>query len=223
MEKWYSENKEIKEAKISGPAAAAFAVLMGGMGLWQAANKYNADPQEVQQIIEENKHNGVQWSEEQKAEWNTLQNETSPKNQQFPKQEKQEKQENASGLEKNILARTIYYEARGESSEGKKAVASVIYNRSNGTSSDMVKESLKPKQFSAWNNKSDKNKIVTYDKNPSWDECVKLAEEMVSGNFSPNHTYKYYWAPKGMKGGKDPYWAKNMKDRKTIGNHIFAK
>ncbi len=59
------------------------------------------------------------------------------------------------------MARTIYGEARGESSLGQQAVGHVILNRANADSwwgKTITNVCLHPQQFSAWN-KSDPNRV----------------------------------------------------------------
>ena len=80
----------------------------------------------------------------------------------------------------DILSRTIWGEARGESYKGKKAVAHVILNRAkkNGSISAVC---LARKQFSAWN-KSDPNyekllNIGLSDK--TYRQCMRAALEAV--------------------------------------------
>ena len=60
----------------------------------------------------------------------------------------------------NLLARTLYMEARGEGIEGIEMAMTVIWNRAgNGIREYFVGECLRPLQFSCWNNRpsSEKN------------------------------------------------------------------
>lgn len=82
----------------------------------------------------------------------------------------------------DIIAKTLYGEARGETTMGKIAVATVIYNRANGDNTKYVKVCLKPKQFSCWN-KTDDIKITDW---ISYGICKLIASGMM------DNTLKYY-------------------------------
>lgn len=116
------------------------------------------------------------------------------------------------------VARTIYAEAKGESYEGKKAVASVIWNRAGGNVSRLGVIVIKPMQFSCWNyGTPNKGK----DTDPDWKECLDLAKEMISGAFVPTTTHTHYYNPNKIKAK----WAydKNGKifPHEDIGGHRF--
>jgi spore germination cell wall hydrolase CwlJ-like protein len=124
----------------------------------------------------------------------------------------------------DIVARTIYAEAQGESSVGKHAVASVIYNRAGGNPEKMegvVTASDKKNEyhaFSCWNSGT-----PSQGKGSAWEESVKLAKQMFSGNFSPSIHSKFYYNPRKA----NPSWAyydktkKQRKPFKDIGLHRF--
>ena len=94
--------------------------------------------------------------------------------------------------EVDILARTIYGEARGETVRGKEAVASVIVNRMRrararggywwGDSIEQV--CLKPWQFSCWNeNDPNRKKIEAVEPGHRvFDTCLRIARRAVSGS-----------------------------------------
>lgn len=116
----------------------------------------------------------------------------------------------------DIIAKTLYHEARGEGEIGLRAVASVIHNRSlvnNGkvTSDFCASEALKKNQFSCWNGKS-----LRSGTGKAWNVCVKIAKEIDSGTFKTTHKYTHYYAFKLCS----PKWAKGKKG-KIIGNHKF--
>lgn len=115
--------------------------------------------------------------------------------------------------DKDKVARTIYAEARGESSEGKKAVASVIWNRAGGDVGKLAKVVTAPKQFSCWNSGT-----PAAGSGAAWNECVRLAEDLVSGSFTPSGNWNHYFNPKLA----NPKWAKG-KTGQDIGNHRFLK
>jgi hypothetical protein len=130
-------------------------------------------------------------------------------------------------LEKRIqnVAKTIYTEAAGESYEGKRAVATVIYNRSKQspwrglTLSQICKQ---PKQFSGWNNGEPVIKINNPGDQKAWDDSLKIAKELVYGTFKPvaslGNSNQYYNPKKAS-----PSWGNKMKDVVYVGNHKFGK
>ena len=91
----------------------------------------------------------------------------------------------------DVLARTIYGEARGETVRGKEAVACVIVNRRNRAKArngywwgNTIEEVCqKPWQFSCWN-KNDPNRKKLLAVKPGhrvFDTCVRIARRAVSG------------------------------------------
>lgn len=90
-----------------------------------------------------------------------------------------------------IVARTLYGEARGEGYEGQQAVCSVIFNRANkpswwGISPRTV--ALHPYQFSCWN-ADDPNRavIVTIaDSNTLYAQCLEIANLAFNKNLPDN-------------------------------------
>lgn len=122
----------------------------------------------------------------------------------------------------DLLARTIWGEARGEGTQGMHAVANVIMNRVKkggwygATVQDVV---LKPYQFSVWN-KDDPNRekalSVTVADSQFW-TAKKLASLAYNGQLDDitggaiNYHANYV----------NPSWAASMKKTATIGKHIF--
>jgi len=117
----------------------------------------------------------------------------------------------------DIIAKTLYHEARGEGETGLRAVASVLHNRAlkrNGKVSGYLcgVEAKRRLQFSCWNGKRDLPKGKGY----SWSLCVKIAAEMTSGKFIPLHGHTHYYAFNKC----DPKWARG-KTCLVIGRHKF--
>ena len=130
----------------------------------------------------------------------------------------------------DIMARTLWAEARGEGDLGIRAVACVIMNRFrekkwysflNGTHT-IAGVCQKPAQFSCWN-KSDPNrsKLLTINESDLiFRECMIIAETAMDGKleditFGANH-YFASWISK-------PKWADKMQFCITIGQHNFYK
>jgi len=143
------------------------------------------------------------------------------------KQNQQEKtQPKIRKWQENIIARTLYAEAKSESKDGLMAVASVIFNRSDKTPEGIISAIQKPFHFSCWNgaSKQDWTSMKEFE-GPIWDECKRIANLMVSGNFNPTIEYDHYYNPQKA----NPSWAyldKNKMQHRpyiTIGNHRFLK
>lgn len=121
----------------------------------------------------------------------------------------------------DILARTIYGEARGETYKGKKAVAHVIMNR---TSLERFKYDmsiaatcLRAWQFSAWlpnDPNVEKMHLITLD-TPLFRECYRAAlEAMDEADFTNGATHYHTKAI-------DPNWAQGKVPCWSEGSHLF--
>jgi N-acetylmuramoyl-L-alanine amidase len=129
---------------------------------------------------------------------------------------------------REIVARTLYGEARGELAKAGKralcAVASVIVNRwKQGFAKTLSEVCLKPYQFSCWN-KNDPNYPIICEPDivdPIFKVCLEIAEvyEMDMGDdatgIGANHYHATYIQP--------PYWTKNAKESVVIGSHCFYR
>lgn len=122
----------------------------------------------------------------------------------------------------DLMARTIWGEARGEGNKGMQAVANVIMNRvSKGgwygaTVEDVV---LKPYQFSCWN-KDDPNyplvKSVTLD-NQQFKMAKEIAIKAYSGQLDDITGGSVNYHTSSIR----PEWSKRLTKITQIGNHIF--
>lgn len=131
--------------------------------------------------------------------------------------------------EVDIVARTLFGEARGEMRQGQQAVANVIMNRAkigyahphfgDGTPSTAC---LAHMQFSCWN-ENDPNRAIILDvddSNPIFSQCLQIATEAVAGSLediTDNATYYY------VKGSPEPAWAVDKEPCAIIGRHLFYK
>ena len=128
---------------------------------------------------------------------------------------------NITPLDIEILARTIYGEARGEYRNGKVAVAWVILNRTSAPrwKSDIMSVCLQPKQFSCWLPKDpnfQKLKSIQMD-DVHYRECYGVAIAVCTGVDADNTSgSKHYHASK-IK----PNWARGKTPVCRIGNHSF--
>nr|DAT27683.1 MAG TPA: Cell Wall Hydrolase [Caudoviricetes sp.] len=132
-----------------------------------------------------------------------------------------------------VLARTIYGEARGEKQEGRIAVANVVMNRllkKKQAGYEIVRGQrlagvaatcLKPFQFSCWL-KDDPNleviKKVTTD-DAVFAECWRIATKAVHKQLADiTNGATHYYSPRGCK---CPTFAEGKKPCAIIGNHYF--
>lgn len=130
-------------------------------------------------------------------------------------------------LEIDVLARTLWGEARGEGTAGMQAVANVILNRvmiaeEKGKywwGNNIIQVCQKPYQFSCWN-RSDPNfrKLQGVDEsNLYFATALRLARRAVLGKLEDMTGGATHYHAAGI----EPYWAKREKPVAVIGNHIF--
>ena len=126
--------------------------------------------------------------------------------------------------DQQIVARTVYGEARGEGAIGQQAVLNVIFNRASskttwwGTTPRLV--CLKPYQFSCWNKDDPNYGILTSALYGSiFEQVLDLTKQAFAGDLPD------------LTGGADSYkvigtsarWAENLKPVKLIGHHEFYR
>lgn len=130
----------------------------------------------------------------------------------------------------DIMARTIYGEARGESQIGRIAVGWVIRNRAemdlgNDGLPDWWGEGIKgvcqrPWQFSCWNqNDPNRAKLLTVThKDAAFKACLTAARDVLLGSMAdPTGGATHYHTASVA-----PPWAKGLKHT-TVGRHRFYK
>jgi len=132
-------------------------------------------------------------------------------------------------LETDVLARTIWGEARGEGSAGMQAVADVVLNRARIADkkggcwwgNSIVQVCQKPYQFSCWN-KDDPNyrKLLSADENdPYFAVAEGIAALAVAGKLDDvTQGATHYHAA-----GATPGWAYREKPVAVVGRHIFYR
>lgn len=129
----------------------------------------------------------------------------------------------------DVLARTIWGEARGEGDLGMQAVANVVLNRRDLAHSgevtwwgrDIVQICQKPYQFSCWN-RSDPNfkKLEQIDaRDLYFATAIRIARRAVAGCLSDVTGGATHYHAAGIS----PYWARGQRPLKVIGDHIFYK
>lgn len=125
----------------------------------------------------------------------------------------------------DIMTKTIWAEARGETTKGRVAVGWTIRNRAEKSpaykwSSVIADVCLQPWQFSCWNaNDPNLPKLKALNNSdPLYQECYEVARKVLSGELqdptrNADHYYADYIAP--------PNWAKGQQPNVQIGTHIF--
>lgn len=150
----------------------------------------------------------------------------------------------ASLSDRNIIAATLFGEARGESSEGRIAVANVLSNRASrqrgrkGPWSKALRDvCLQPAQFSCWSSHGGSaNYQTTVDAarmlsrqelvGPQMRDCLAIADALIAKGL-PSLVGKatHYYSPQAMtKHGnvsEIPKWAQGLTPVAEIGAHLF--
>lgn len=128
-----------------------------------------------------------------------------------------------------ILARTLWGEARGEAVRGQEAVAAVILNRVAVArrrggwwwGSDVAAVCRKPWQFSCWNAK-DPNRaklLAVTEADPAFAACLRIARRAMAGTIAdPTGGATHYHTL-----DTHPAWATGRVPCAQIGNHLFYK
>lgn len=129
----------------------------------------------------------------------------------------------------NIVARTLYMEARSEGEKGIDAVASVLLNRAGKKAENLPDVCLKPKQFSCWNDKTNldaKSYTIVIPKGAAkkgkdqtmWLYCQKIAGKLLNANFTSTVGNRNCYHTTSIT----PSWDSTMKNKTTIGKHVFG-
>lgn len=132
-------------------------------------------------------------------------------------------------LEIDVLARTLWGEARGEGPEGMKAVACVVLNRvavaqDKGKywwGNNVIQVCQKPYQFSCWN-RSDPNfqKLQAVDSADLYfATALRIARRALNGCLEDNTAGATHYHASSIS----PYWAQRQGPSAKIGNHIFYR
>lgn len=129
----------------------------------------------------------------------------------------------------DVLARTIWGEARGEGEKGMEAVAAIILNRlsiaqkkgHHWWGNDIISICQKPFQFSVWN-KNDPNfkKVSTVDSaNRDFITASRIARCAANGRLNdPTHGATHYHTKT-----VNPVWTRDQIPTIILGNHVFYK
>ncbi len=129
----------------------------------------------------------------------------------------------------DVLARTLWGEARGEGTQGMHAVANVILNRAKIAENkggfwwgnNVIQVCQKPYQFSCWN-RSDPNfrKLQNVnDKDLHFATALRLARRAVIGQLEDITEGATHYHAANIT----PYWAKGREPVNSIGRHKFYR
>lgn len=122
-----------------------------------------------------------------------------------------------------IMARTIWGEARGESQTGRTAVGNVIMNRVHHPSrwpKSPAEVCQQPWQFSCWNEGDpNRTKLLEVDLDDTdLRQCIRAALTALTGVDQTNGSNHYF-----ANYIEKPSWAEDMEHTCTIGVHQFYK
>ena len=131
----------------------------------------------------------------------------------------------------NIIARTLYAEAREDGKDGYKNVATVIYNRAKGNKADFVNVIKTASQFSCWNKmtssewspsgfkvRAPKSAASNSENKQLWEDAKAIAASMLNGTFKPLGNANHYYNPAKAS----PTWGPQLTGVKTVGSHKFG-
>lgn len=124
----------------------------------------------------------------------------------------------------DVVARTIWGEARNQGQAGMQAVGAVIQNRvkKGGWWGTTPEEVCKKKyQFSCWLD-SDPNKdklLAVTETDAQFKQAMNIAKQVVAGTLPDNTGGATHYHTKSIS----PAWAAKMIKTATIGDHIFYK
>lgn len=129
--------------------------------------------------------------------------------------------------EVEILAKTLYGEARGESVAGIEAVANVILNRvkyamhkgSHWWGNSIIEVCKKPFQFSCWNKQDVNAPLLEKDlsQDPIYQICHRVAKRAIAGCLKDNTQGATHYHTLSC----NPKWAHCAIPCAQIGKHLF--
>ena len=119
----------------------------------------------------------------------------------------------------DLLVRTVWGEARGETPLGQQAVAAVARNRAKTSGMSLRDVLLAPNQFEPWNNPTTRDALLKLD--PNSPEYQAIAQSVLGTNNDPTGGATHFYSPKAQEalGRPVPAWATGQGT--DIGNHRF--
>lgn len=126
---------------------------------------------------------------------------------------------------REILAKTLWGEARGEGRSGMEAVANVVMNRvllGGWWGDEVIAVCLKPHQFSAWN-ENDPNRARMEALKPgddrNYDLALVIADDAIAGRLPDRTGGATHYHTTAIQ----PGWTDGAERTATIGSHIFYR
>lgn len=122
----------------------------------------------------------------------------------------------------DVLARTVYGEARGEPVRGMEAVAAVVMNRvarPGWWGDDILSVCLRPAQFSCWN-PSDPNRAVieaAAPTDPVFAACLRISRRAAAGVLPDPVVGATHYHNRDAW----PRWARGKAPCAEVGRHLF--
>ena len=123
-----------------------------------------------------------------------------------------------------LMARTVWGEARGEGVEGMIAVANVIMNRmsdSNRWGNTISAVIRQPFQFSVWN-KNDPNRLragYITERDPHFRTALDISRKVVNNELTDVTNGANHYHSRAV----NPRWARSDRITARIGRHIFYR
>lgn len=130
-------------------------------------------------------------------------------------------------FQREIFARTLFGEARGEGMEGQSAVGEVILNRlaDDRWPSTLAGVCLQPWQFSCWNDKDPNRPFLLSDLEGDQvlEQCRMVSLELLFGSRRSYVGRSNHFVTKEVYGDKSkrPDWAIRTAVTCVVGNHVF--
>jgi len=125
---------------------------------------------------------------------------------------------------RDIVARTLWGEARGEGRDGMHAVANVLQNRAADRRwpNDLADVATQPWQFSAWNaNDPNRDKLLSVGpSDPAFAAALDIADRALSGRLADITGGATHYHATSIAA---PYWANGATATTRIGNHVFYR
>ena len=138
----------------------------------------------------------------------------------------------------DVMALTMYGEARGEPVEGQIAVGWVIKNRAVAWNKGIIEICIQPEQFSCWNENDPNYTIlitlakliesfytgIGYHGNEMYNQCRYLAIGISDSTIQDNTKGALnYLTVSLMKSPNRPSWAVKLENCPIIGNQVFGR
>ena len=132
-------------------------------------------------------------------------------------------------LEIDVLARTLWGQARSEGAAGMQAMASLILNRLKISQdqggywwgNDLIRICQKPYQFSCWNRSDPSYRVLQAltDRDIHFATALRIARRSVSGVLDDSVKGAVHYHEKHNV----PYWAQGRTPAVTVGRYVFYR